>query len=272
MNLQDYIDSGILELYASGLLTEQEMQEVDRIVARYPELEKELDQIFASLESMHLKTGKGPSKDLLTKINQSILSEVSTTTESKTEAKVVEMNPAKSKKTYLLPFAATFALLIASTVSLFIVWQDLQSTKSQLVALQSENDLFANNFTTLKTESVKSEKMLVNYRDTSFVKIQLKGLALSPQSNAIVFWDKKSQVVMLDLIDMPATDAEHEYQLWALDNGKPVDAGVFDSKSGSPSFVQLNKITSAHGFAVTIEPNGGSVNPTMDKMVLYSAI
>ncbi len=272
MNLQDYIDSGVLELYASGLLNEQEMQEVDLLVARYPELEKELDEIFSAMETFHQKSAKTPSTFLKSKILNSIPELNYPSTESKLEAPIIDMPMVKNPISYLYPFAASLILFLLSAAALFVVWQELEQTKTKLTALQSENELFASNLTNLKSETERSNSILDNYRDTSFVKVQLKGLPIAPNSNAVVFWNKSTQIVLLDMVDMPATDANHEYQLWALDNGKPVDAGVFDSKEELQSLIQLKKISNAQGFAVTLEPNGGSVNPTMDQMYLYAAI
>ena len=58
---------------------------------------------------------------------------------------------------------------------------------------------------------------------------------------------------------------ENQYQLWAIIDGKPVDAGVFDN-----NFKGLLKMkdvgTGAATFAVTIEPRGGRQTPTLETM------
>lgn len=50
MNLKTYIESGVLELYALELLTELEKVDVERMMAAYPELTSELEQIQISME------------------------------------------------------------------------------------------------------------------------------------------------------------------------------------------------------------------------------
>lgn len=55
---------------------------------------------------------------------------------------------------------------------------------------------------------------------------------------------------------------EHTYQLWLIKNGSPVSAGTFDIKDG---IAVLESTRSLDGFdkaAVTIEPAGGSEQPT----------
>ena len=67
---------------------------------------------------------------------------------------------------------------------------------------------------------------------------------------------------------MPSNDKEHQYQLWALVAGKPVDLGVFDSDTTSRDMKEMKSITLADAFAVTLEKRGGSPTPTMDEMMV----
>jgi anti-sigma-K factor RskA len=68
---------------------------------------------------------------------------------------------------------------------------------------------------------------------------------------------------------MPVNDKAHQYQLWALVGGKPVDLGVFDSGADTLTNIkEMKSLASADAFAVTLEPRGGSVNPTMDQMMV----
>ena len=81
---------------------------------------------------------------------------------------------------------------------------------------------------------------------------------------------------MLDMADLklPANDKDHQYQLWALVGGKPVDLGVFD-KTATDSTIDMKEMKSlalAQAFAVTLEPRGGSVNPTMDQMMVVGTL
>lgn len=50
-NVQEYIASGILEMYASGNISEQESKEVEAMAAEHPEIRKELDGISNAIEA-----------------------------------------------------------------------------------------------------------------------------------------------------------------------------------------------------------------------------
>lgn len=70
-------------------------------------------------------------------------------------------------------------------------------------------------------------------------------------------------------MQLPVNDKSHQYQLWALVNGKPVDLGVFDVKADTAGIlVNMKEIANAQTFAVTIEKRGGSPSPTMDQMIV----
>jgi len=79
--------------------------------------------------------------------------------------------------------------------------------------------------------------------------------------------------VYVDVKNLPALPADKQYQLWALDNGKPVDAGILAvATAAGDSLQHMKDIASAQAFAMTVEPAGGSVNPTLSTMTVMGAI
>lgn len=63
-------------------------------------------------------------------------------------------------------------------------------------------------------------------------------------------------------------DDDHTYQLWALHDGKATSAGLLGPSSG---MVFVAGIDGAEGFAVTVEPEGGSESPTTEPVVEMDA-
>ncbi len=49
MNIKEYIESGILENYVLGLVSDMEIQEVEQNLLQYPELKSEVNQIEDAL-------------------------------------------------------------------------------------------------------------------------------------------------------------------------------------------------------------------------------
>ena len=51
MNIQDFIQSGIIEMYCMGCVSEQEKQRVEEYSLRYPEVKKEIAEVYNTLQS-----------------------------------------------------------------------------------------------------------------------------------------------------------------------------------------------------------------------------
>jgi anti-sigma-K factor RskA len=61
----------------------------------------------------------------------------------------------------------------------------------------------------------------------------------------------------------PAPPPGKTYQGWYFKGGAPVSAGVFEGGTNGARLIRLNApLTGAQAFAVTVEPSGGSVQPT----------
>uniref|UniRef100_A0AAU6WM89 Anti-sigma factor n=1 Tax=Chryseobacterium endophyticum TaxID=1854762 RepID=A0AAU6WM89_9FLAO len=57
--------------------------------------------------------------------------------------------------------------------------------------------------------------------------VMLKGVEKHADSKAMVFWDTKTKAVYLDAEKLPKAPEGMQYQLWAIADGKPVDAGMY---------------------------------------------
>ena len=68
MNIEEYISSGILEEYALGALSSEEMMEVEAMMAKYPEIKDELNNIELAFEDMAMATAQTPKRNLKSSI------------------------------------------------------------------------------------------------------------------------------------------------------------------------------------------------------------
>ncbi len=286
MDIQAYIASGVLELYVSGALTEQEMREVEHMAKQYPEVKQELDEIEASFFALANDLHTGPRASLRDEIlknvklnstgqkilpKQEIKTEVAEPAPISKEATVIGINENKPK-TYRLAFAASLALLIASIAGLTITWNNLTEAKSELVNLKVRLEESTTQYASLNTSYKENQKIMESLRSPMVMKLKLSGQAISPQSEAMVHWDKASKKVMVDPMNLPATDDLHDYQLWAIVDGKPVDLGVFSLGNNELNMFEMKSVETPQAFAITLERKGGSVNPTMEQMYVMGKI
>ncbi len=268
-DIKAYIESGILELYVLGDVSPAEKLQVEEMAAKHPAIKAELDEIERSMEAYALENAVEPAEHLRDRILNSLVTNLADdstfdkTPEGNT-AKVVTMAPVKSNNFYKYAFAACLALLLASVAALVSTYNKLQDSNTQIASLQSSNSQFA------KTASFYHGEFDV-LTDKSFRFVKLQGTPKSPQSLVTVAWSPVNKKVWVDLqtLKVPENDNTHQYQLWALVKGKPVDLGVFDKADADTAAMKEMKSTAlADAFAVTLEPHGGSKTPTMDQMMV----
>ena len=60
--------------------------------------------------------------------------------------------------------------------------------------------------------------------------IAMKGQPVAPQSLTTVYWNKQTKDVFLLVNALPKAAAGKQYQLWAIVDGVPVDAGMLNAE------------------------------------------
>jgi anti-sigma-K factor RskA len=280
--IEAYIESGILELYVLGDISPEEKLQVEEMALKHREIKAEIAEIERALEAYAFDNAVEPSADLRAKTLNSLVTSFADDDEFPTEEflerdddddvatphdNVVAMPSAKANSFYKYAFAASMAALIASIVALFNLNNRLSESNGQIALLQSRNQSFASRVNLLDNE--------VNvFRDPLMKLIKLQGTPKSPASQLTVAWNPVKKKVMIDVqaMKLAANDQAHQYQLWAIVNGKPVDLGVFDAKADSTGMEEMKPIGNAVAFAVTLEKRGGVPSPTMSEMVVIATI
>ena len=268
-DIKAYIESGILELYVMGEATHEERAQVEAMARQHPAIKAELDEIERSLEAYAEENAIQPPAALRDKVLNSLVTNLAddrsfrSARVEKGDNNVIPISRARSNSFFKYAFAACLALLIISIAALISVYNRLEQSNNQLALLQSQNQHFANRVNFMENE-------LSILHDPSFKLLKLQGTKNSPSSALTIAWSPVKKKVLIDMANanMPVNDKTHQYQLWALVGGKPVDLGVFDADTTSKDMKPMKSIASADAFAVTLEPRGGSANPTMDEMMV----
>lgn len=275
-NIKEYIESGILELYVLGDLSSAEMAEVEAMSKLYPEVKTELDeieQVMAKVaDNFTVEPASGVKDNFFSAISFSDEEEVIEQEEVQ-EAKIIPMNNSRLNF-YKYALAACVALLLVSVVAIINLNRNLQDSRQQIAQLQTSNQSFANRVNYLDERVKKSDEALSIFTNADFQMVSLMGTPASPESKILVAYNAKEQKVLIDLksMKMPKTDQDHQYQLWALVDGKPVDLGVFDADDSAIGLKEMKSIGKLQTFAVTLEPRGGSVSPTLEKLMVLGNI
>ena len=258
MNTKDYIESGILELYATGSLSAVERKGVEEMLQQNKEVRDELNEIERALESYAFAHAVQPSSNVL----KSILSNIETKQiKEGPSAKTIELNPANksvSNTIRYLAYAASILLFLSVAINIYY-YNNYQRVQVELADMKDQNTMLADQYNGLQVDFQKVQSDMNIIKSPSFLAVTMKGQPVSPNAIAVVYWDKATGKVYINANNLPAPEQGKQYQLWALKDGKPIDGGVFDLKG---EILEMKNITDADAFAVTLEPQGGVPSPT----------
>jgi anti-sigma-K factor RskA len=253
LNISDYISSGIIESYVLGLADAAEQQELEQLRIQYPELEAAIRAFEQSLEQNALAAATPPPAHLKEKILSALVQEAG---ESRAiPLPVYNIPPASVKPMSWFRYAAAASLvgLLASAILNFYLLNQnkaLTETQVKLTASVEKN----------QQQLADMQNYLAMVTDTAMYKVVMKGLQ-SKDEMATIYWDTRTKDVYLDVKNMAKPADDQQYQLWAIVDGKPVDAGVFELKENKMQLSKMKNIQRAEMFAVTLEKKGGSPTP-----------
>jgi len=271
---KEYISSGVLESYVLGSATEQERLEVERIARLYPEVQEEIVAIQDALNEYALTHQQQPPAALKQKIWSKLqdIDVAPVRSEVKQGAKIVSINSAPSFNFQRLLAAASVTLLIGSTALNVMLYSELKNTEESLTALNAEKEFFAQQFKVQSTSLQQTQEEMAFLTQPSTRVINLKGVPKFSDALATAYWNTSTHDLYLKINNLPAPPSEMQYQLWAIVDGKPVDAGVFDLADNNVILQKMKSFNSAQAFAVTLEKKGGSVAPNLDAMYVIGNV
>lgn len=276
MDIEQYIASGILETYVMGELPEGESRKVEEMAAQYPEVQRELRFIEATLEGLAFKSAIKPASHVKEQLMSQIegTSVATTTTEPKKVERhtepIIRQHPATAAwMKYAM--AACVALLLFTSFTSIYFWNQWKSTEQELGQIIAQNQVIAEQFNQVNNQYNQAIQSLAIANDTAYAKVNMQGLEIAPNAYAVVYWNNTSENVYLNSSGLPPPATDKQYQLWAIVDGKPVDAGVFDITTGT-SLTKMQNIRNASAFAVTLEPKGGSESPTLEAMYVMGNV
>ena len=265
MDIKEYIASGVVELYAMGTLSSDEKKEFEQKMLIYPEVAAELKSVQEALENYAVLNSRNPRPSFRAEIISTI---TDSSPDKKAKGKILKLDP-NHKLTYKYLIAASLAALLISTFASWFFYKNWNDAEDRYVSVLNEKNQVALNYNLVKNTLDHTYSNLMLLRDENAKVMMLMPLDSTKHFQARVYWNKYSQETYIDVLSLPDPGEGKQYQLWALTAGVPVDAGVFILPEDD-GMQRLKNINQAEQWAVTIEPKGGSINPSLDQMILVS--
>jgi hypothetical protein len=275
LNITDIISSGILEQFVLGKTTAAENSQVLAWKNAHPEVAKELEEIELNLELLDIANAKQVGTNTKANIFSKLgLSESDIVNNNQQEEKVinntVSINPSlKNEKLIVTNWwkyaAAASVLLLLGTA--YFGYQKNKALNEELAKAKTEVSI-------QKEEIAALNKNLAIPLNNFSQSVALKGTAGSPQSSAKIFWVRNTGEVFIEPGGLPEAPKGFQYQLWAIVDGKPVDGGMISGNQNGKkyNFQKMKTFGKAQAFAITLEKEGGSATPTMEKMYVMGTI
>ncbi|MGE8554931.1 MAG: anti-sigma factor [Chryseobacterium jejuense] len=268
MNTKEYISSGIIESYILGHASPEEAGILECVMKNNAEVKAAFEEAQKTLEDLATVQAVTPPSDLKSKIWSKIQKE-QILEEEKPFSPEVSVTPSlevpEVKKTTpwkTLGIAASVLFLASVAGNLF--WVSKQSEVQKEIAVMK---------TEKQSQDLAMQKMnqkIAMFSNPDMQMVMLNGVENHKDAKAMVFWDKKTKEVYLNAEKLPKAPTGMQYQLWAIEDGKPVNAGMYSEDKDSQ--IALASISKAQAFAITLEKEGGSSVPTMENMFVMGEI
>lgn len=184
------------------------------------------------------------------------------------EVKIIVSRWSKAYK--ILLAACLFSMLIGTCTSIFFFMKWYEA-EQQYVSMRKENSGLKKELEYLKRDFQDMFREQSIIRDINVQVVNLKDPKGESTNYARVYWNRFTGEVFLDVHFLPVPPAGKEYHLWIYDMEKPMDVGRF-KVTFDKRLQQMVSVIIADRWAVSLEPESGSMEPTADAVMLQSAL
>ncbi|MCE3295593.1 MAG: hypothetical protein K0R65_1307 [Crocinitomicaceae bacterium] len=270
MNIEEYIASGILESYVLGQTSAQENALIECLVKTNPAVAEEVRLIRLTFEQLAESSKIQPPTELKSQIWAQLRQEEVQAAPSKEEtpqpeAKIVSLEERREPKNgSWLRVAASVTVIAVSSAFAVYFFVENKRMNERLAQLESNSEQ-------LEKSNKTQQDYLAFLADKETNKIMLAGVPDKPDAKATVFWNPKNKHVMLSDARLPKAPENMQYQLWAIVDGKPVDAGMLDVDHEG-KLLEMKTIGNSQAFAITLEPMGGSPEPHLEDLCVIGNV
>jgi anti-sigma-K factor RskA len=246
-----------LALYAMGALDDQHCPELQAHLGSCGECRRELEALRADMALLALSAaGPQPPQRARQRLTETIAAEQQPAARAQPMPVLGRLRP---RWLSLAPIAVAVLLAVTSLGLLLEVQRLKDANAKVLQALAVE-----------KQDSAHAKEILAMLNDPKLQHMTLVAAKTARESQVRTIYQKDKGHLLLLANNLEQIPDDKVYQLWLLPtSGAPMPCGTFrvDSKGNSMMLDTMEaEGVDAQGFAVTVEPVGGSKTPTMPIM------
>lgn len=256
-----------------GLADSKDVAELEQLRRQYPEVEAYARECELWLEETAMQQATkvpaaGRGRFLQTLNTLSAEQDDMDTDRGSGQAPVIPVTAAQPKTigSFKWMAAAAIILLVISAATNIYLYQKYTKVNQAYADLNNLNTELAKQNKQQETQLTTYNKSAEIFASPDYIKVPMAG---KENYTATVFWNKKTAAVYLVANQLPAAPKGKQYQLWALVDGKPVDAGVLQDCG---TICTAKNINEAQAFAITLENEGGSPTPNLEQLYVLGKI
>jgi hypothetical protein len=257
MDIKAYIESGVIESCVLGMADAQEVAELQQLRRQYAEIDEAVKAFELSIQQQAFDNAIIPHASVKEKLLTQLQDEFADTE----LAKVISIPKEKIATGFSwlkYAAAASVILLIASAGFNIYYYNKYHEVHDNYIALLNDKNSLTTQVDVMQTKLNGMNMGMKVMTDPNMIKVAMKGMPGKEKNLATVFWDGATKDVYLMANNLDKAPTDKQYQLWAIVDGKPVDAGMIDECTG---VCKLKNIPKAEMFAITLEKKGGNPTP-----------
>ncbi|PWI30233.1 anti-sigma factor [Flavobacteriaceae bacterium LYZ1037] len=265
MDIKEYIESGILELYVAGILSEKENQEIYALLLKHPELLDEVLKIESAIVTLTAAVSPTDTKHLFNAVKEKL---------GISNTKDTPVRPLHKPGTNWFSYVGWAATLVIGLGLMWFVNQN-NNLKDQIQTVETDKELLEVTLEKYSNDLTETKQLITFLRDKDIIAVPLAGQAVSPDSYAKAYWDKKTNTVVLDVQGLPEPPQGKVYQVWSLTLNPltPTSLGTIDDFSTDDNkLFTIENANATEAFGITLEPAGGSESPTLEQLYTLGAV
>ncbi|MAU00471.1 MAG: hypothetical protein CL608_25290 [Anaerolineaceae bacterium] len=296
------IEEELFPFYALDALTDEEKAEVEVYIANDPEAKARLTALQETAEKLPLASESVmPSPSVKANLMDRVRAD-SRAQAPKTAPIVAQKRPAERpslsqiswwdrlRRSFAMPVLAGTTALAAILLFIWAIVLNQQVTdlQNQVADLTSDTALLTDELDTLRTDNDQlrvrnetlqqqletQEDILASYQapGTSTIAIG-DNTGENPQARATLTVPPESGAATFVANNLQQLSAAQVYQLWIIRGDQALSAGIFEVDENGRAIVEVDGSLAASfdAVGVSIEPAGGSEQPTLDQIILLGA-
>ena len=290
MERNDHIEDELFPFYALDALTDEERAEVENYVAGNPAARARLDEAMRAVsEFVTAAEPLAPDPAVKARLMARIEGEAATlpvapSPQPSPTGRGSNTRRGFTPRNFFLGRALGFAvlLMLLGGFGLWRLWQQSNDLRAQVaaletqaIALQSDVDRLQSTNDMLWAELAARDEVLAQYRQPGAVTVAIgDATGEHPAAAGTLTMLPDSDGATLTVANLPPPEQDATYQAWLIVDGTPVSAGTFavDATGQGRHVIADAAPGSFEAVGVSLEPSGGSDQPTPGSIILLGSL